>query len=35
MTKLLIKPKLITKEKFKKFGDMITTADITPIKINN
>ena len=35
MTDLLIKPKPITKENFKKFGDMITTADIKPIEINN
>ena len=26
MTNLIIKPKPITKENFKKFGDMITTA---------
>jgi ureidoglycolate lyase len=35
MTDLIIKPKPITKENFKKFGDMITTADIKPIEINN
>ena len=35
MTDLIIKPKPITKENFKKFGDMITTTDITPIEINN
>jgi len=35
MTGLIIKPKPITKENFKKFGDMITTADISPIEINN
>ena len=35
MTELTIKPKPITKENFKKFGDMITTADIKPIEINN
>ena len=35
MTNLIIKPKPITKENFKKFGDMITTADIKPIEINN
>ena len=29
------KPKPITKENFKKFGDMITTANIKPIEINN
>ena len=34
MTNLVIKPKLINKENFKKFGDMITTADIKPIEIN-
>ena len=28
MTNLIIKPKPITKENFKKFGDMITTAEI-------
>ena len=35
MTDLIIKPKPITKENFKKFGDMITTADINPVEINN
>ena len=35
MTDLIIKPKPITKENFKKFGDMITTANIKPIEINN
>ena len=35
MTNLIIKPKQITRENFKKFGDMITTADIKPIEINN
>ena len=35
MTNLIIHPKPITKENFKKFGDMITTADIKPIEINN
>ena len=35
MKDLIIKPKPITKENFKKFGDMITTADIKPIEINN
>ena len=35
MTNIIIKPKLISKENFKKFGDMITTADIKPIEINN
>ena len=29
-----IKPKKITKENFKKFGDMITTDDIKPLEIN-
>jgi len=32
--KISINPKLITKENFSKFGDMITTADIKPIEIN-
>ena len=32
---IVFKPKPITKENFKKFGDMITTADIKPIEINN
>ena len=35
MTNLIIKPKPINKENFKKFGDMITTADVKPIEINN
>ena len=35
MKNLIVKPKLITKQNFKKFGDMITTADIKPIEINN
>ena len=35
MTNSIIKPKPITKENFKKFGDMITTADIKPIEIND
>ena len=35
MKNLMIKPKLITKENFKKFGDMITTEDIKPLEINN
>ena len=35
MTNLIIKPKPITKENFKKFGDMITTTDIKPIEIND
>jgi ureidoglycolate lyase len=32
---LIIKPKPITKENFKKFGDMITTDDIKPLEIND
>ena len=32
--KIIIKPIPITKENFYKFGDMITTADIKPIIIN-
>ena len=35
MTNLIIKPKPITKENFKKFGDMISTEDIKPLEINN
>ena len=35
MTEKIIKPIPITKENFKKFGDMITTADIKPLEINN
>jgi ureidoglycolate lyase len=35
MTNLVIKPKHINKENFKKFGDMITTDDIRPLEINN
>ena len=35
MTNLIIKPKQISKENFKKFGDMITTANIKPLEINN
>ena len=35
MTNFVIKPKPINKENFKKFGDMITTADIKPIEIND
>ena len=31
---ITINPILITKENFSKFGDMITTADIKPIEIN-
>ena len=33
--KTIISPKLITKENFSKFGDMITTDNIKPIEINN
>jgi len=35
MTNLIIKPKLISKENFKKFGDMITTSGIKPLNIND
>jgi len=35
MNNLVIKPKLINKENFKKFGDMITTEDIKPLEIND
>ena len=35
MKNFVFKPKPITKESFKKFGDMITTTDIKPIEINN
>ena len=35
MNNLIIKPKLITKENFKKFGDMITTDEIKPLEIND
>ena len=35
MTNLAFKPKLINKENFKKFGDMITTDDIKPLEIND
>ena len=35
MTSLIIKPKLIYKENFKKFGDMITTSGIKPLEIND
>ena len=31
---IAIKPKPITKENFKKFGDVITTDNINPIEIN-
>jgi ureidoglycolate lyase len=35
MTNLVIKPKVINKENFKDFGDMITTDDIKPLEIND
>ena len=35
MNNLVIKPKIINKENFKKFGDMITTNDIKPLEIND
>ena len=35
MKNSMIKPKLITKENFKKFGDIISTEDIKPLEINN
>ena len=35
MNNLIIKPKPITKENFKKFGDMITTDNIKPLEIND
>ena len=35
MTNLIIRPKLISKENFKKFGDMITTSGIKPLEIND
>ena len=35
MSNLVIKPKPINKENFKKFGDMITTDDIEPLEIND
>ena len=35
MRSLVIKPKAINKENFKKFGDMITTDDIKPLEIND
>ena len=35
MSSLIIKPKTINKENFKKFGDMITTNDIKPLEIND
>ncbi len=33
--KIIIKPKKINSKNFKKFGDLITTRKIRPIKINN
>ena len=35
MTNKIIKPIPITKEKFSRFGDMISTSEIKPIEINN
>ena len=35
MTNLTIIPKFITKENFRKFGDMITTENIKPLEIND
>ena len=35
MINLTIKPKPISKENFKKFGDVITTENIKPLEINN
>ena len=35
MNNLVIKPKAINKENFKKFGDMITTDNIKPLEIND
>ena len=35
MSNLVIKPKAINKENFKKFGDMITTNGIKPLEIND
>jgi ureidoglycolate lyase len=35
MSSLVIKPKIINKENFKMFGDMITTDDIKPLEIND
>ena len=35
MTEKIIKPIRITKENFSKYGDMISTKDIKPLKINN
>ena len=33
--RIIINPKLITKENFSKYGDMITTEDIKPLEIND
>ena len=33
--KITIKPQLITKKNFSKFGDMITTDDVKPLEIND
>ena len=33
--KIAVNPKLITKENFSKFGDVITTDDIKPLEIND
>ena len=35
MSRLVIKPRVINKENFKKFGDMITTSGIKPLDIND
>jgi len=35
MTSFIVKPKLISKDNFKKFGDMITTSGIKPLEIND
>ena len=35
MNNLIIKPKAINKENFKKFGDMITIDNIKPLEIND
>ena len=35
MNNIIIKPKMIDKENFKKFGDMITTNGIKPLEIND
>ena len=35
MNEKIIKPILITKENFAKYGDMISTKDIKPLEINN